>query len=356
VTRPAALLVLAAVVAAVALVTTRDGDPVLENALDAVGDGPVLHAVARERIAGGQRFDVETLRTRPVVAVYETWVDAERNHVHAVERSGKEVVSDELTDLDEFGTAEATAALAVEYRRRLEDEELRVARSGALGGRKVHWLASTTERAGVPPFEAAVDAETHRLLRIRTIAKYLQTTRDFELLESLAREDADFTARFGAPAAVRQARPEGRRVAPRIAARELRGAHWAGRRVGDLPLRDIRAADWRAALRPGGDVRGLLLTVGYGERLGAVIDPEAGTPNGIEIVQAADDGEARWFLRPRPLPAAPPPTGSFDVSGEFNRSGQFVVASLRKPGVWILVRAPTRRLLFEAVRALRPIS
>ena len=352
-----ALLVVAAVVAAAVVVATRDDrDPVLTRASDAIGDDPVLHAIVREQITGGQRYDVATGRTRPVTSEYESWIDPERERLHAVQRSGGEVLSDELTDLDAFGPAQETATLVADYRRRLDEGELRVARTGTVDGRKVYWLASTTEEEGIPPFEAAVDAESYRLVRLRTIARYFQTSRDFEQLESMPREDADFAVRFGAPTALRQTRPEGRRVTPAEAARELRGAEWAGERAGGLPLREVRAADWSGSLQPGGEADGEIVTVAYGDRLGSVIDPAVGTPNGIEVVQASNDSEARWFLRPAPLPAAPPPLGAFDLSGESSPMGQFFVASLRKPGVWILVRAPSREQLVETVRALRPIS
>lgn len=100
----------------------------------------------------------------------------------------------------------------------------------------------------------------------------------------------------------------------------------------------------------------MILTVAYGERIGTVIDPAAGTPTGVEIAQAAEDSPARHFLAPAGLPSAPPPAGTFDVSGESGPPGQFVVATLGKPGVWIRVRAPSRNLLFQTVRALRPLS
>jgi hypothetical protein len=99
-----------------------------------------------------------------------------------------------------------------------------------------------------------------------------------------------------------------------------------------------------------------MLTVAYGADVGRIMDPAVGTPTGVEIVEAADDSEARWFLKPKPLQEAPPPAGTFDLSGEFTRSGQFFLATLRRPGVWILVRAPNRTLLLSAVRALQPIS
>jgi hypothetical protein len=355
----AAVIAGALALVAVAILALRDddgGNPVLDGARATVGDGPVLHAIVRERISGGQRYDVATGRTRPVTTVYESWVDTERGRVHAVQRRSGEVVSDEIVSLDGFAPAQTTAMLAADYRRRLDEGELRVGRTATIRGRKVHWLASTEPKAGVPPFEAAVDAATYRLVRLRTIGRYFQTTRDFELLESVDRDEGDFAVRFGAPKAVRQTRTEGRRVDRREAARALPVAQWTGEQVEGLPLREIRTADWRASLRDGGEARGVLLTVAYGEDLGTILDPAVGTPTGVEIVQAADDDEARWFLRPTPLAAAPPPEGTFDVSGETSPSGQFFIATLRKPGVWILVRAPSRGLLVETVRALRPIS
>ena len=354
-----------AALAAVGLLSLRNddgGNPVLDGARTTAGDGSVLHVIARERIAAGRRYDIETGRTRTVTAVYESWVDAERGRVHTVQRSGGEVVSDEIVDMAGLGPAQSTATLAADFRRRLDERELRLARTGTIGGRKVHWLVSTADRAGVPPFEAAVDAETYRLVRIQTIGRYFQTTRDFELLRSVPRDEADFVIRFAAPTAVRQTRPEGRSLDPSAAADTLAGAQWADERVGDLRLRGIRASDWRAELRARDEANrvvlasGVILTVAYGERIGKVIDPAAGTPTGVEIAQAAEDSPARHFLVPAGLPSAPPPAGTFDVSGESGPSGQFVVAILRKPGVWIRVRAPSRKLLFQTVRTLRPLS
>jgi hypothetical protein len=338
----AGALAVLAVAAGVFAFTRDDRDPVLKDAAEALGDGPVLHAIAREQITGGKRYDVRTGRTRPYASLYESWIDAERDRVRAVQRSAGEVVSDEVLPLDEFDVATTTAALVADYRRRLENGELRVERTGTIGGRSVQWLATTDETAGTPPYEAAVDAETHRIVRLRTIAKYLQTARDFELLESVDRDGADFTVGFGPPSG-RSGVGKGTPVTPAQAARVLIGAQWAGERVGGLPLREIRASD-------------AVMTVAYGADISGKLDPEVGTPAGIEVVQAAADGEARWFLGPKPATAAPPPEGTFEVGGEFGKSGQFEVARLRKPGVWILVRAPSRLLLFEAVRSLRPIS
>lgn len=177
-------------------------------------------------------------------------------------------------------------------------------------------LGSNAVREGVPTAEVAVDAETYRF---------------------------------------RQVRPDGRKVDPNAAARAVDGAQWAGRRVSDLPLRGIRVSSWRATLRPGGDVRGVFLTTPYGDRLGTVLEPASDFPTGVEVVQAAEDDPARRFLTATGQPAPPPPAGTFDLSGEQDPSGTRFVATLRKPGVWILVRASSRELLFETVRALRPI-
>ena len=347
------------VVGALAIVAPWDsesGNPILESALAAAGDGPVLHVVARERVAG-QRYDVESGRPRPVTSVYESWVDPERGRVHAIQRSGGEVVNDSIVSMGGFGAAQTTATIAADYRRRLQEGELRIARMGTIGGRPVHWLA-TALGPGVSGFEAAVDAETYRLVRIQTGAGRFKTTTDFDVFESVARNEPDFVVRFAPPRVVSQTRPEGRRVDPDAAAREVSGAQWAGARVDGLPIREIRASDWRATLRPGGAARGVILTVAYGDRLGTIVEPASGSPTGVEIVQAADDSAAHRFLTPTGLPlpfTVSPPAGTFDLTAESSPYGTFFVATLRKPRVWIRVRASSRELLFGTVRALRPI-
>jgi hypothetical protein len=94
--------------------------------------------------------------------------------------------------------------------------------------------------------------------------------------------------------------------------------------------------------------------VAYGERLGTSAEPATGLPTGIEIVEAVADDAARRALMPAGQPE-PPPTGIFDLVRRIDASGTRYAATLRKPGVWILVRASSRELLFGAVRTLRPV-
>jgi hypothetical protein len=355
---PAAAAAAALALLALALVSpweSERGNPILEGALAAVGDGPVLHIVIRERVSTGRRYDIQSGRPILVESVHESWVDAERGRFHHIERRDGQVVTDAIGSLGGFGPAQTAATLAADYRRKLEREEWRIVRTGTIAGRTVHWLGSNAPaRPGAPSTEAAVDAETYRLVRMQTLGGQFRSTVDFEVLESVSRNEADFEVRFAPPSAPSQQRPEGRRVDPNEAARAVEGAQWAGRRVRGLPLREIRSSPWRATLRPGGDVRGTILTVAYGERLGTIVDPATGNPTGVEVVQAADDDPARRFLTPTGQPAPPPPAGTFDLSAESSQSGDFFVATLRKPGVWILVRASSRRLLSETMRALHP--
>jgi hypothetical protein len=356
---PAAAAAAALALLALVLVSpweSERGNPILEGALAAVGDGPVLHVVIRERVATGMRYDLQNGRPVPVESVHESWVDAERGRFHHIERRDGRVVTDDIGRLGGFGPAQTAATLAADYRRKLEREEWRIVRTGTIAGRAVHWLGSNAPaRPGVPSTEAAVDAETYRLVRMQTLGGHFRSTVDFEVLDSVARNEADFEVRFAAPKAPQQQRPEGERVGPSAAAGAVGGAQWTGPRVRGLTLREIRSSPWRATLRPGGDVRGTILTVAYGERLGTILDPATNDPTGVEVVQAADDSPARYFLTATPLRAPPPPSGTFDLSAESSPSGNFFVATLRKPGVWILVRASSRELLFEAVRTLRPI-
>lgn len=356
---PAAAAAAALALLALALVApweSERGNPILEGALAAVGDGPVFHVVIRERVPTGRRYDIQDGRPVPVESVHESWVDGERRRFHHIERRDGKVVTDDISGLGGFGPAQTAATLAADYRRKLEEGEWRIVRTGTIAGRKVHWLGSNAPaRPGVPSTETAVDADTYRVVRIQTLGGHFRSTLDFDVLESVARSEADFAVRFAPPSAPRQVRPVGERVDPSAAAGAVEGAQWAGTSVRGLPLREIRSSPWRATLRPGGDVRGTIVTVAYGDRLGTIVDPATNDPTGVEVVQAADDSPARRFLTPTPVRVPPAPAGSFDLSAESSPSGNFFVGTLRKPGVWILVRASSRKLLFETVRALRPI-
>jgi hypothetical protein len=356
---PALAAAAALVLGALALISPWEGErgnPVLERALAAIGDGPVLHVVMHEHVSRGQRFDVATGRPLPFDIERESWIDAERGRIHMVERQDGEVITDAIVRMGGFGPAQTAATLATEYRRGLERDELRVARTGTIAGRRVHWLRSKIVGPQRPVTEIAVDAETYEPVRMATVTGPIRTTLDFESFDSRPRTEADFAVRFAPPSVVRETRPDGERVSPAAAARAVSGATWTGERISTLPRRELRAGGWEATLRDGSELHGVILTVAYGERLGTAIAPASGNPTGVEIVQAADDSPARRFLVPGVHAPPPPPEGTFDLGAESSPSGEFWVATLRKPGVWIRVRASSRELLFATVRSLRPIS
>ncbi len=220
---------------------------------DAIGDGPVLHAIVREQITGGQRYDVATGRTRPVTSEYESWIDPERDRLHAVQRSGGEVVSDELTGLDDFGPSRRRpprwSPITDGGSRRASCVSRERARSAAGG---CDWLASTDRgRRASRPSRPPSTPRRGRLLRLRTIARYFQTSRDFEQLESVDREDADFAVRFGPRPPVRQTRPEGRRVTP-ARGRPRSSAERSGRASGPAAYRFARCEPPTGGLAPTG--------------------------------------------------------------------------------------------------------
>lgn len=344
----AAVTLVALLALAAALLRKSEGrDPILERALANVSDGPILHSIVRERAAAGQWYEVENGRPVATMSVHESWVDPERGRIRAIERRNGQVVRDAVVGSDGVAGEQTKAKLVTEYKRRLERDELRVVRAGTLRGRNVHWLSS-------PSAEAAVDAETYRLVRIQSLGGHFRTVLDFDLLESRPRRDSDFAVGAAAPVVVRGRLSAGRDVTLRAAARAVAGAQWAGDRVADLSLRTVRTSAWRATLSPGGDVRGRILEVAYGERLGTSAEPATGLPTGVEIVQAADGDPARRALVPAGQPT-PPPAGTFDLSRRIDASGTRYAATLRKPGAWILVRASSRELVFETVRLLRAI-
>ncbi len=358
--------VLVVLLAAVALVgPSGDERPtsIVQRAQAAVGDGPILHVVFRERTVTGERYETATGRPVPVVTLVETWADPERGRGREIRRRGGTVVSDvAYTGLP--GPARGPLDLAAQYRRQLEKGQTELVRAGVVNGRPVHWLRFT----GARTVEWAVDARTYQLVRVRSVAGPVRNVQDYLTMEAVERDEDDFEVEHAAPRAIRQSRPPGTRTGPAGALRAVEQAQWAGLRLAGLPLRELRVMPWRGTLDPDAatgvvkpdgderDVEGTILIVAYGERLSSLEAPVEGMPTGVEIVQAADEDEARHFLRPGREAYPPPPEGSFDLSAEDLGAGALhATGSLRKPGVWILIRASSRELLFEAARSLRPI-
>jgi hypothetical protein len=253
--RLAALLVPVAAVVAVAggaLLWPFSGGQqasVLDRALAAVGDGPVLHVVFRGDW-GGTTVNLQTGERTPVYADQEIWYDADRGLVHQLDRLGG-TVEYEYTSRP-LKTPPDLAALSGEYRQALNAGTARVRGDGIVEGEPVYWIVYRSEmlpdvadgRDHEFAQEIAVSKETFKPVAIRDtrdgIALREGSTRRVLELETVAADDADFTA-SSANVADRLAYKEGRAPITLDQAAEATGARplWLGREYRGFPLAQV---------------------------------------------------------------------------------------------------------------------
>jgi hypothetical protein len=152
---------------------------VLERALAAMGEGPVLHIVYRGEW-GPTRVDLSTGEITPIVAESEVWYDPKRGANHIYRLDG-EVQHEHLTRPPQLSVRqeEKFVALADNYRAALQAGKARVIGPGRVGDRAVLWIRTTAEwlpdsadgRNHLFAEEVAVDRETYEPV-------YARSTRD----------------------------------------------------------------------------------------------------------------------------------------------------------------------------------
>lgn len=241
----------AAIVAAAALVLSwpfaGHHGTVLDRALAAVGDGPVLHAVLRGEW-GGTLVDLSTGARTPIYGDDEVWFDTETGQTHQIERLGG-VVQDEELYKPNKPDAELTA-LGREYRQALESGSARVAGGDTLDGDAVVWVTIHSEL--LPDVADGKDHEWAQQVAVseRTYkAVALRETRDGNPspgtlqrvldLKMIARSAADFTT--SRPSRDGTAFKQGREPIPREQAATLLGRTplWLGASYDGLPLAQV---------------------------------------------------------------------------------------------------------------------
>lgn len=118
---------------------------VMDKALAAVGDGPVVHVVFRGDW-GGTLVDLKTGDRKPVYGERELWYDASRNLVHEINRFGGAVEDEEVYSAKKPSTE--LTSLSREYRKALEAGTARVTGLDVLDGVPVYWI--TVRRLMLP--------------------------------------------------------------------------------------------------------------------------------------------------------------------------------------------------------------
>jgi hypothetical protein len=144
------------------LVSPWSGGPSLAGrALAAIGNGPVLHVVARYRV--GDRIDLRTGRITPDQLDGEVWYDAQEHVYRSVTRADGRVV---FRNSGTGSVASEPFLLPADlFRRALEQGKLREVGHGVVRGN--HVVVVESHGAGGVGFRADLDARTYRLVRMQ---------------------------------------------------------------------------------------------------------------------------------------------------------------------------------------------
>ena len=130
---------------------------VLQRALAAAGDGPVLHVVFREGW-GGTLVDLRTGDRRRLFGEREVWYDPQRG-IHTVSRLGGQPGGEALYPPGRVRFEDKTfAVLATGYREALESGKARLLGPGELDGIPVYWI-----RVDAEWHEDVADGKQHEL-------------------------------------------------------------------------------------------------------------------------------------------------------------------------------------------------
>lgn len=242
-----ALVLAGAVAAGLALAWPFHSDrgSLVDRALAAAGDGPVLHVVLRGDW-GGTLVNQETGARTPVYGEQEYWYDTESGRVHSVSRLGGAVQSDGLDRPTEVPVE--LKALGRDYRRALESGTARVAEHGTVDGEPVVWLEIT--HLNLPDVadgknhlfeqQVAVSERTYKPLAFRARRDRKQLPDTFERvldLEFSPSGSGDFTAAPGGSLDGREGSIGSKPMPFDEAAKVLgRTPMWLGREYQGLPL------------------------------------------------------------------------------------------------------------------------
>ena len=347
----------------------EEEEGVLDRALAAVGDGPVLHVVTRSG-TGGTLVDLESRRRTPIHVERELWFDPARGF-RAITRFGGAVVEEYGVPVGRrirFRAADrAMQVFTRDYRVALESGQARVLREGSVGGIPVYWIRVELDRPAPPGspcgsrfcHDVAVSRETYAPVFVRFGPPGFGE-RILEL-ESLPAGSGKIPARVVAPT-LPAFQPLPRRTANRSLARRLLGTPlvWPGTRVAGLTLARIEAGGEREyrSSRPTRPVRFKppkhVITLLFGERdqIRSGRPPSSSNPR-LVVNQARRP--TYGLLRGAPpmrsitldLPSGyVPPAGSALLTG----GGRYAIFRMR--GLVIAVIGSRPHLVWAGVRAL----
>jgi len=369
--RFAALAVAAAVVAsALAFLPNRgENQPLIAEALAAIGRGPVVHARIETRLPETHVVELATGRAAPQTISIEYWFDEPRARLATVVRRGglpfERFLATPSGTVSGGGPVRTTgpaapsldpalAGFVTGYRDALASGAARVVGKGKLGGRAVVWLQLG---AGTTRERVAVDAQTFTPISVVPLDERGRPTAiswRVRVIETVARVEANFSVpQSRAPLPYRG---DVERSQPLSSAQVDQavgwpalwlGESWSGLRLSSLELQTLTRG-----YPPGS---GELSARGRGLWLRYAVD---GGARSVEISQAPFPEPAYAFagaeatFNGNPIPRE----GFVEIVALGSAQGSTrVVGQLRQEGVYLTIWASSRELCLAAARALTRI-
>jgi hypothetical protein len=324
------------------------GPSVVEDALAAIGNGPVVHAVV-EYSGDDAIVDLATGRSRPRVHRIEYWYDESRQQFRSRlstdgVRTSEQVVTAQRSCSD-LGCAAndgltahldpALTGFTTGYREALEAGDASVTGKARIEGRDVE-LLTFSDGSGATT-TVAVDAATYRPVRFSSTYPGGRRSPPFTVvaIESLSREEDAF-----APPTLSPPRPTsgevsaGEEITLARAEKALgRAPLWLGRDA----LEQVELQRTRTEISDGRRVAGVVVRLRYRTmQVGLATTAAGGYALGV------GDGVD---------PA--PPRGSIAIGRDWGGPRRWY-GELRLRGFWVTLVAETRDELLTAARALRP--
>ena len=352
------------------------GSTVMERALAALGDRPILHAVLLSDTSWSF-VDLASGEEKPMVDRQEIWYDSERHfeRIWSTTEGGLRSRHNDDLLLTPTGTWTSTwddvegprpapsLDPALEeffdgYRSALEKGTAHVAGTGTVDGHDVTWIEFATKSRcayDVCRERVALDKSTSLPIQIAWYRKGAAVSRGIDVasIETLPAEGADFSkpkrvARDSNFFVGRQATP----IALPGAAEELPGAFWVGKSISGLDLSSVSRVDLTTRETPeptSAESIYKTIELHYGNDSPAVLfskppetveEPSRGH---VVIHEAATPSIDVWPVSSDPAP------GSMLTNGK----GE---GYLMKDGIYVAIYASSQELLLKAARALEPIQ
>jgi hypothetical protein len=232
---------------------------ILDRALAAVGDGPVLHVIFRGGW-GGTLVELKTGERKPLYGERELWYDPDRGLVHQISRFA-DVVDHEDVYGRKKGDRELTA-LWQDYRRALENGTARLVGKDTVNGLPVYWIIVQSQM-----LPDVADNKDHELAQQVAISretfkpvamKYTRDRQSLEgsiehilLFETVPFDEADFKSRPDASLSGRAMMSGSTPVSFKSAAEILgRAPYWLGPDYSGLPLVQTRKERFAVSQSP----------------------------------------------------------------------------------------------------------